>query len=193
LLRRRPDIRAAEQNLHAATADIGVATADLYPSFSLSAAPALVSTTLAKLLEWGSRSYAASAAVGWPIFNGGRTRANIAVTKAQQEQALIAYRKTILTALQDVEDALSNVDNDRRQIASLDAAQGTAARAEDIARSRYRGGLVTYSDVLQAQASRISLESQLIQARGSLSRDTVALFKALGGGWPELAQGGAQP
>jgi NodT family efflux transporter outer membrane factor (OMF) lipoprotein len=193
LLRRRPDIRVAEQNLHAATADIGVATADLYPRFSLSAAPALVSTTLAKLLEWGSRSYTASAAVDWPIFNGGRTRANIAVTKAQQEQALIAYRKTILTALRDVEDALSNVDNDRRQIASLDAARGTAARAEDIARSRYRGGLVTYSDVLQAQASRISLESQLIQARGSLARDTVALFKALGGGWPELAQGGAQP
>jgi NodT family efflux transporter outer membrane factor (OMF) lipoprotein len=193
LLRRRPDIRAAEQSLHAATADIGVATADLYPSFSLSAAPALVSTALAKLLEWGSRSYTASAAVDWPIFNGGRTRANIAATKAQQEQALIAYRKTILTALQDVEDALSNVDSDRHQIASLDAAKSTAARAEDIARSRYRGGLVAYSDVLLAQASRISLENQLIQARGSLWRDTVALSKALGGGWPELAQGAAQP
>lgn len=192
LLRRRPDIRAAEQNLHAATADIGVATADLYPRFSLSAVPALVSTTLAKLLEWGSRSYSASASIDWPIFNGGQTRANIAVTNAQQEQALIAYRKTILTALQEVEDALSNIDNDRRQIASLESADGTANRAEDIARTRYRGGLVTYSDVLQAQASRISLESQLIQARGTLSRDTVALYKALGGGWPELAQGGAR-
>jgi NodT family efflux transporter outer membrane factor (OMF) lipoprotein len=192
LLRRRPDIRQAEQNLHATTAEIGVATADPYPSFSLSAAPALVSTALASLLKWGSRSYTASAAVDWPIFNGGRTRANIAVTKAQQEQALIAYRKTILTALQDVEDALSSIDNDRRQIASLDAASQTAARAEDIARSRYRGGLVTYSDVLQAQASRISLDNQLIQARGSLARDSVALFKALGGGWPELAQGGAR-
>lgn len=192
LLRRRPDIRAAEQNLHAATAEIGVATADLYPRFSLSALPALVSTSLAKLLEWGSRSYTASANVDWPIFNGGRTHANIAVANAQEQQALIAYRKTILTALQDVEDALSNVDHDRRQIASLDAARGTAARAEDIARARYRGGLVAYSDVLQAQASLISLETQLAQARGTLSRDTVALFKALGGGWPELAQGGAQ-
>jgi len=192
LLRRRPDIRAAEQNLHAATADIGVATADLYPRFSLSAVPALVSTTLAKLLEWGSRSYTTSASIDWPIFNGGRTRANVAVANAQQQQALIAYRKTILTALQDVEDALGNIENDRRQIASLGGARSTAVRSEDIARSRYRGGLVTYSDVLQAQASRISLEGQLIQARGSLGRDTVALFKALGGGWPELAQGGAQ-
>jgi NodT family efflux transporter outer membrane factor (OMF) lipoprotein len=197
LLRRRPDIRAAEQNLHAATADIGVATADLYPSFSLSAAPALVSTALAKLLEWSSRSYSASASVNWPIFNGGRTRGSIAVANAQQQQALIAYRKTILSALQNVEDALSNVDSDRHQIASLDAAHATAARAEDIARARYRGGLVSYSEVLQAQASRISLENQLFQSRGALARDTVALFKALGGGWPELAQNqmarGAQP
>ena len=191
LLRRRPDIRAAERNLHAATAGIGVATADLYPRFSLSAAPALVSTVLASLLRWGSRSYSASASLDWPIFNGGRTRGNVSVANAQQQQALIAYRKTILTALQDVEDALSNIDNDRRQIASLDAAHGTAVRAEDIARGRYHGGLVTYSDVLQAQASRITLEGQLIQARSSLARDTVALLKALGGGWPELAQGGA--
>lgn len=193
LLRRRPDIRAAEQNLHAATADIGVATADLYPRFSLSAAPALVSTALARLLDWGSRSYSASAAVDWPIFNGGRTRANIAVTKAEEEQALIAYRKTVLAALRDVENALSEIDNDRGEIAALEGAHQTAARAEDIARTRYRGGLVNYSDVLEAQANRISLEGQLIQARGMLATDTVALFKALGGGWPELSQAGAQP
>lgn len=188
LLRRRPDIRAAEQNLHAATADIGVATADLYPKFSLTAAPALVSTALASLLEWGSRSYTASAALDWPIFNGGRTRANVEATKAVQQQALIAYRKAVLTALKDVEDALGNIDSDRREVAALESAHGDAARAEQIARDRYKGGLVTYSDVLQAQASRISLESQLIEARGSLDRDTVALFKAMGGGWPELAQ-----
>ena len=193
LLRRRPDIRATERSLAAATADIGVATADLYPSFSLSAAPALVSTALATLLEWGSRSYSAGAAVNWPIFNGGRSRANIDASNARQERALIAYRKTILTALQDVEDALSEVDNDRRQAAGLEEALSTARRAEDIARARYRGGLVTLSDVLQAQANRISLESQVIETKGALARDTVALFKALGGGWPELAQSGAQP
>ena len=193
LLRRRPDIRATERSLAAATADIGVATADLYPSFSLSAAPALVSTALATLLEWGSRSYSAGAAVNWPIFNGGRSRANIDASNARQERALIAYRKTILTALQDVEDALSEVDNDRRQAAGLEEALSTARRAEDIARARYRGGLVTLSDVLQAQANRISLESQVIETKGALARDTVALFKALGGGWPELAQSGDQP
>lgn len=193
LLRRRPDIRAAERELAAATADIGVATADLYPSFSLTAAPALVSTALGALLEWGSRAFSASAALDWPIFNGGRTRAKIAVTNARQEKALIAYRKTILTALRDVEDALSALDNDQHQGAGLEQSLSSARRAEDIARTRYRGGLVAYSDVLQAQATRISLENQVIQTKGALARDTVALFKALGGGWPDLAPGGAQP
>jgi NodT family efflux transporter outer membrane factor (OMF) lipoprotein len=193
LLRRRPDIRVAERNLAAATADIGVATADLYPRFSLTAAPALVSTALGSLLEWGSRSFTGAAAIDWPIFNGGRTRANIDVTNARQEQALTAYRKTILTALQDVEDALSQVDNDQRQQVSLEQALANARRAEDIARTRYRGGLVTLSDVLQAQAVRISLENQVAQTKGALARDTVALYKALGGGWPEIAEGAAQP
>jgi NodT family efflux transporter outer membrane factor (OMF) lipoprotein len=192
LLRRRADIRAAERELAASTADIGVMIADLYPRFSLTAAPALVSTALASLLTWASRSYSVGAALDWPLFNGGRTRGNIVVANARQDQALIAYRKAVLAALQDVEDALSKSDGDRRQLASLGDALGAATRAEDIARARYRGGLVTYSDVLLAQARHLSLESQTIETKGALARDTVALFKALGGGWPELAQVGAQ-
>jgi multidrug efflux system outer membrane protein len=193
LLRRRPDIRSAERELAASTADIGVAVADLYPRFSLTAAPALVSTALASLLEWGSRSFSVGAALDWPLFNGGRTRGNIAVANARQEQALIAYRKTVLTALQDVEDALSRTDADRNQLANLEQALGTARRAEEIARTRYQGGLVTLSDVLLAQQQRLNLEDQVIETRGALARDTAALFKALGGGWPELATAGAQP
>lgn len=190
LLRRRPDIRYAERELAASTAEIGVAVADLYPRFSLTAAPALVSTALGSLLEWGSRSFSAGAAVDWPLFNGGRTRGNIAVADARQEAALIAYRKSVLRALQDVEDALSRIDGDRGRLGDLDQAVRTAARAEDIARTRYRGGLVAYSDVLLAQARRLMLEDQVIETRGVLARDSVALFKALGGGWTEL---GAQP
>jgi len=193
LLRRRPDIRAAERNLAASTADIGVAVADLYPKFSLTGAPTLVSTALATLLEWGSRSYSIGASVDWPLFNGYRTRGNIAVANARRDEALIAYRKSVLRALQDVEDALSATDGDKRALASLDAALAAATRAQDIARERYGGGLVTYSDVLLAQAQRLKLEDQVTQTRGALARDDVALFKALGGGWPEVAQaGGAQ-
>ena len=113
LLRRRPDIRAAERELAAATADIGVAVADLYPRFSLTAAPALVSTALGSFLDWGSRSFSAGAALDWPIFDGGRRRANIEVRNARQEQAMIAYRKAVLTGLQDVEDSLSRLAGDR--------------------------------------------------------------------------------
>jgi NodT family efflux transporter outer membrane factor (OMF) lipoprotein len=190
LLRRRPDIRAAERALAASNAEIGVAVADLYPRFSLTAAPALVSTALASLLEWGSRSYALGASVDWPVFNGHKGRANVEAANARQSEALIAYRKTVLRALEDVEDALSRTDAERRELASLDEALGTARRAEGIARSRYGGGLVTYSEVLVAEARRIKLEDQVIEAEGALARDTAALFKALGGGWPELSQPG---
>lgn len=187
LLRRRPDIRAAERELAAATADIGVAVADLYPRFSLTAAPALVSTALGSLLEWGSRSFTAGAALDWPLFDGGRRRATVDVRTARQEQAMIAYRKAVLTALREVEDALGRIAGGRRQLADRQQALGQAQRGEELAQTRYRGGLVAYSDVLQAQARRIALESQMIETSGALARDTVALAKALGGGWPEAA------
>jgi outer membrane protein TolC len=188
LLRRRPDIRAAERELAAATADIGVAVADLYPRISLTAAPALVSTALGSLLSWGSRSFSAGAALDWPIFDGGRRRANIEVRNARQEQATIAYRKAILTALKDVEDALGRIEGERRQLTQLELAHSNAARAEEIARTRQRGGLVTLADVLAARQRRLSLEEQLTETRGALARDTVGLVKALGGGWQEDAQ-----
>jgi NodT family efflux transporter outer membrane factor (OMF) lipoprotein len=185
LLRRRPDIRAAERDIAAATADIGVATADLYPRISLTAAPALVSTALASLLDWGSRSYSIGASLLWPLFDGGKTRANIAVADAKQEQELIAYRKTVLVALKDVEDALSRTQADRDRLADLARSHDAATRAEALSRTRFRGGLVTYSDVITNQGKRLSVEKQMIETRGALARDSVALFKALGGGWPE--------
>ena len=104
---------------------------------------------------------------------------------ARQEQALISYRKSVLTGLQDVEDALARVDGDRKQIVRLEEALGTARRAEEIARTRYRGGLVILSDVLIAEARRIQLEEQLIETRSAHARDTVALVKALVGGWTD--------
>ena len=185
LLRRRPDIRAAERDVAASTADIGVATADLYPKISLTAAPALVSTALASLLDWGSRSYSLGASLLWPLFDGGKARANIAVANAKQEQALIAYRKTVLTALKDVEDALSRTQADRDRLADLARSHDAVKRAEALSQTRFRGGLVTYSEVLANQGKRLSVEKQMIETRGALARDSVALFKALGGGWPE--------
>jgi NodT family efflux transporter outer membrane factor (OMF) lipoprotein len=191
LLRRRPDVRSAERELAAATADIGVATAELYPRISLTAAPALVSTALASLIEWGSRSFTVGAALDWPIFDGGRRRATVEAKTARQEQAMIRYRKTILSALKEVEDSLARIDSDRRQLSDLESALAAAKRNEKLAGTRFRGGLVTYADVLAARAQTLAFESQAVEARGALGRDTVALAKALGGGWPDLAQRGA--
>ncbi|WP_129792647.1 efflux transporter outer membrane subunit [Sphingosinicella sp. CPCC 101087] len=185
LLRRRPDIREAERQLAAATADIGVAVAELYPRISLTAAPALVSRSLASLLEWGSRNLNASAGLAWPLFDGGRTRANVRVADARQEQALLAYRGVVLRALGDVENALSRSAEGRRQLERLEEAGRAAAAAETLAQARYRGGLVTLSDVLIARGRRLDVEEQLIESRSKLARDTVALYKALGGGWTE--------
>ncbi len=192
LLRRRPDIRVAERDLAGATADIGVAVADLYPRFSLTAAPALVSTALGSLLEWGSRSFSAGAALDWPIFDGGRRKANIDVQNARQEQAMVSYRRTVLIGLQDVEDSLSRLAGDRQNLADVEQALSNAARAEEISRTRYRGGLVTLSDVLIAQQRRLSLEERQIDAKAAVARDTVALVKALGGGWAEEEMENAQ-
>ena len=111
---------------------------------------------------------------------------------AQQEVALVQYRKTVLIALQDVENALSRIDGDRAQLAELQQSLASAVRAEQLARTRYRGGLVTLSDVLLAQAKRIKMEDAVVETKGVLARDTVSLAKALGGGWPELAQAEAQ-
>jgi NodT family efflux transporter outer membrane factor (OMF) lipoprotein len=188
LLRRRPDIRAAERNLAASTADIGVAVADLYPRISLTTVPSLISTSLGRLLEWGSRNYSAGPSLSWPLFDGGRRRATVDVRNAQEGLALVQYRKSVLTALQDVEDALSRIAADRAQIGDLQQSLVSAGRAEDVARTRYRGGLVTYSDVLVAQAQRLKMEGNVVDARGALARDTVSLAKALGGGWPDVSK-----
>jgi outer membrane protein TolC len=185
-------VRAAERELAAATADIGVAVADLYPRISLTAAPALVSTALASLVAWGSRSFSAGAALDWPLFDGGRSGATVEAKNARQEQAMIAYRKTVLGALRDVEDALGRIDADRVQLAERQEAARNAARAEQLSNTRYRGGLVTYAAVLGARAQRIAMEQQVIDSRGALARDTASLAKALGGGWTEPAGEEAQ-
>ena len=101
---------------------------------------------------------------------------------------MIAYRKAVLTGLQDVEDSLSRLAGDRDKLVELEQARANAARAEEIAGTRYRGGLVTLADVLQAQQRRLSLEEQMIETRGAVARGTVALVKALGGGWQEDGQ-----
>jgi NodT family efflux transporter outer membrane factor (OMF) lipoprotein len=182
LLRRRPDIRAAERRLAAATADIGVATADLYPKLSLTGALQLVSRSLAALLESDSLFANGTARLSAPLL-GGAKRETVALRRTQANEALIAYEATIVGALRDVEDALTRLDADRRKVAQLRASAAAAQDAADTAQVRQRNGLVAMSEVLQARQSWLAERDALAQAEAAAAQDEVALYKALGGGW----------
>jgi outer membrane protein, multidrug efflux system len=192
LLRRRPDIRAAERQLAAATANIGVAIADYYPDITLTASPALVSTALSNLVTWGSRNLSAGAGLSWNLFDGGKVTANVAIANERQRQALLGYRKTVLTALQDVEDALTRCDADRIRQQDIARQADSARAAVDLSRAQYRAGLVPFSTVLTTEAAMLSADDTAAQNAGTTAQDVVALYKALGGGWndsdPVLAQ-----
>jgi len=183
LLRRRPDIRRAERQMAAATARTGVAVADLYPQFSLSASPSLSSSTLSKLLTGGSFGYSVGPTVVWPLFNAGRTRASVNIANETERQALTAYRKSVLTALKEVEDALTRTAADQARQARLEQAAEFAEAAERLSREQYQGGLVDFSRVLSAQGMRLTADEDVAQGRATIAQDWVTLYKALGGGW----------
>jgi NodT family efflux transporter outer membrane factor (OMF) lipoprotein len=186
LLRRRPDIRQAERLIAAATARIGVATADLFPRFSLTGSLGLQSVKLSDLVASGSTFWSIGPAVQWPIFNAGRIRANIEVQNAREEQALILYEQTVLAALQEVENALTAHYNEQATRNSLIKAVEANSRAFEISNELYARGLVDFLTVLESQRSLYLSEDQLAQSGARVSANLVALFKALGGGW-ELA------
>jgi outer membrane protein, multidrug efflux system len=185
LLLRRPDIRSGERQLASATANIGVAVADYYPQITLTASPALVSTALSNLLTWGSRNLSLSAGLIWPLFNAGTTKAKVGIANEHQQQAMLAYRKTILTALKDVEDALSQYQSDKDRQTALQRSLAAARNAADVARGQYRAGLIPFSTVLTTEAALYSARDQSVQADAALNQDLAALYKALGGGWSE--------
>lgn len=192
LLLRRPDIRAAERRAAAATADIGVATADLYPKLSLTASPSLVSSSLSSLTDWSSRNSSLGAGLVWPLFEGGRLKAQLAQANERQIQAVVAYRKSVLDALKEVEDALARLDSDRHRRADLQQAVEKAGAARAIALDQYRAGTVSYAGALAAEQGLYASQDQLVQTRAAEAQDLVALYKALGGGWSAADHEGIQ-
>jgi len=192
LLRRRPDIRRAERELAAATARIGVATADLFPRFSLTGAIGLQSSDLGDLPKAGSEFWSLGPSFSWPIFTAGRIRANIRVQNARQEQALTRYEQSILLALEDVENALINYGKEQERFKSLDQAVKANRRAVEMATELYTRGVIDFLSVLEAQRSLFASEEQLIISEKNLSANLVALYKALGGGWEPNATAEAQ-
>jgi multidrug efflux system outer membrane protein len=183
LARRRPDIRAAEARLHEQTANVGVATAELYPDITLTGEIGQQSQQLKNFAKSYNNFYSLSPSISLPIFQGGKLKAGVAQAKAQEVEAALTYRKTVLSALQDVENALAAYRTDQQRLQSLQAAADADQTAVDIALDRYKHGLTNYLDVLTPQNTLIQAQQQLIQTQLAVTNDLVTLYKALGGGW----------
>jgi NodT family efflux transporter outer membrane factor (OMF) lipoprotein len=184
LLLRRPDVRRAERQLAAATAGVGVQVANLYPKFNiLAVAPAFASTSTNHLFDAGNAASLGAGMISWPVFQGGRIRAGIRSAKASADQAYLSYQQTILSALQNVEDDLARYGADQRRIVALRTSTNAAANSLTIAKQQYEVGLVTYINILQAQATLLNDQTQLEQANAQLVEDMASIYTALGGGW----------
>lgn len=191
-LRRRPDVRRAERELAAQTAQVGVATAERYPRLTLTGSIGLEALALGDLLSTAARALAAGADLVQPVFDAGRIRQNIAVQTALQEQAAIAYEASILTALEDVENALVAYAEEQARRAALVAATAAARQAAALSDASYRAGLVDFQVVLESQRSLLTVEDQLVVSSGAVTSNLVRLYKAVGGGWTPPATAGAR-
>ena len=186
LLRRRPDVRRAERQLAAATANVGVATADLYPKFSLIGNAGLSSISASDFFTSGSKLWSIGPTITWPIVQGGQIVATIEVRNAQAQQALLAYRQSILGALEDVENGIVAYTRERARREAVVAAVRSNQRAVDLATALYTRGLSDFLNVLDAQRNLYTSETDLAQSETAVSTDLVALHKALGGGWDAI-------
>lgn len=188
-LRRRPDIRVAERNLAAQTARIGMATADLYPKFTLAGSIGLESLSTGNFFETGnSKTYSLGPSISWPLFDAGSIRRNIEVQNALQEQFLTRYRMAVLSALQEVQNAMENYAQEQLRRQALEEATKAAKRAVFLAKDKYKAGLVDFTDVLDAQRSLLTYEDQLATSKGAVTTNLISLYKAMGGGWESYAQ-----
>jgi multidrug efflux system outer membrane protein len=189
-LRQRPDVRAAERRLAAQTARLGEAEAARYPSFTLSGSLGLESLALGSLIGSSAATHSLLAGITAPIFDAGRIRSNIAVQDALLEQSRLGYQAAVLTALEEVENALVGLANARERQLQLARATDSARSTLEIARNRYAAGLADFQTVLDSQRTLLTLEDQLATGAGETSNAQIQLYKTLGGGWtPDRASG----
>jgi len=185
LLRRRPDIRAAERKLAASTAEIGSTTAELFPKLILNGAGGFEALNSGNLLEASSQTWFIAPIISWRIFEGGRIRAQIEAQEAVTQQLALAYEKTVLTALSEAEQALNRY---HFGLESLDRQKETVGAAElnfQYAQSRYNQGDISLFELLDAQRTVFTAKTTYISLHRQTATDLVALYKALGGGWQE--------
>ena len=186
LAQRRPDIRQAEAQLHAATADIGAAEADFFPRVTLSGsigAQALQFKDLGNLGAFGALQYSGGPSVTIPVFQGGQLKFTLVLRKAQQQEAAVQYQQTVLQAFHDVDNALTAYSTEQRRNEQLGRAVTQSRQALTLARQQYVQGLSTFLDVLNAQRTELETEQAFADSTTLISTNLVQLYKALGGGW----------
>lgn len=189
LLRRRPDIRAAERNLAATTAEIGVAEGSYFPIFSLTGSGPMgaifgqQSNKLENLFTPLSTFYSIGVNASWILVDFGRVRAMVNAAFAVRDQNFYTYKGTILNALADVENSLTNYATEAQHYCELKKAYEAAKRASDLSLLRYQSGLITFITVYQTELTTQAAELSLAQSQATLVTDSVSLYKALGGGW----------
>ena len=187
LVRRRPDLRQAEARLHSATAQTGVATAEFYPDVTLNGSVELQSLRLKDAFSLYSRAFEVGPTLSLPIFQGGRLRGTLRLRESQQREAAVTFRRTLLGAWQEVDNALrafAEAQARERQVADAVAQNDAALRA---ARQRYAEGVVDFLDVNAAQAQLLQSQNDLVDSRTQIATGLVTLYRALGGGW-EIAE-----
>lgn len=183
LLQRRPDVQHAERELAAATARIGVAKSDLFPKFSLTGFAALESVSADNWFDYASRAWSAGPTVQWELFEAGSIRANVRVQNARQEQALDQYQQTVLTALEDAENALTAYAREQVRRESLSQSVEANRQALELSTQLYKSGLADFLRVLDSERSLYATQDALVQSDQTVSLNLVQLYKALGGGW----------
>jgi multidrug efflux system outer membrane protein len=183
LLRRRPDIRVTERNLAAATARVGVATADLFPRVILAGRVALQATSFLGLGDKGSETFAVGPGIFWAAFDLGRVRARIKAADARTEAALAQYEQRVLLALEETENALVDFTRQQARRDLLYASAQASERAVGLARQRYQFGVADFLTVLDAERTLLEAQDRLADSETRTATALVAVYKALGGGW----------
>ncbi|HMM65951.1 MAG TPA: efflux transporter outer membrane subunit [Dokdonella sp.] len=184
LLRRRPDVAAAEQRLHAATARIGVATADLFPRFTLGGLLGSQAIDSSALFERASETRLVALGVDWSFLDRGHVRARIAASEAGASGELARYEQTVLRALEDAENALARYAHARVEDAHLQRAADSSSRAAELARTRFDAGATDLFEVLDAERTRLQSQDALAVARTQSVASAIAVYRSLAGGWP---------
>ena len=183
LVRQRPDVRAAERAVAAQNAQIGVATADLFPRFALIGSFAFDALDAARLFTGDATAFSFGPAMRWNLFDGGRVRANIGVQDSLTEQALTLYENTVLLALEEAENAMVAYAREIERRDALERAVLAAAQATDLVKTLYRTGLTDFQNVLDTERSLTRQQDLLAQSRGDVTLNLIRIYRALGGGW----------